>query len=448
MRVSLVCLLLICAFAVACDDNAEPTATTTASASGTAKGLATTPSTPSPPAPTMIPGARDPVFAPDAPFPESVALIVETGCWQCDGPATGLYRVYRDPTGGLRIDSLGERIRQVQDFRHFLTFDASTDGSRLTASVCISGECGDVAVPVEPPITGKFMSDDGGMTWTALEVEGGVVAVLRERVVLRQRTGPGDADGRFVEYPSGSEIARPFLADPTLWPFAFVPNELRWLANDGRALVREDASVSYIFGQHDDTSIAKDARIRDAYLAQDESSLFLTIIPGGFTTGEIYLALTGTNDPRVRSLMRLGDFLYAGAALDGATLLANITSPAPEYIFLPSLIDMDAFTISPIRDPFATDDRFKGGRNYVRAIARGPFARVNTPGDCLNIRATTSVDVNVPPLACAADGVLLEDLAITLEEDGRVWRSVLTPSGIQGWADAAFLEAAPNPPLQ
>src|SRR3990172_2416214 len=32
--------------------------------------------------------------------------IVETGCTQCGAPTTGFVRVYRDPSGGVRVDPL------------------------------------------------------------------------------------------------------------------------------------------------------------------------------------------------------------------------------------------------------------------------------------------------------------------------------------------------------
>jgi hypothetical protein len=43
-------------------------------------------------------------------------------------------------------------------------------------------------------------------------------------------------------------------------------------------------------------------------------------------------------------------------------------------------------------------------------------------------------------LECAPDGVLLVDIGGTSEADGQSWRLVQTPTGIEGWASARFLE--------
>jgi hypothetical protein len=78
------------------------------------------------------------------------------------------------------------------------------------------------------------------------------------------------------------------------------------------------------------------------------------------------------------------------------------------------------------------------GRNYVRAVLQGPFARVVDTGSCLNVRAEPGMTADV--LACAADGVLLRDTGESREVDGATWRRVATPAGIEGWASEEFLE--------
>jgi hypothetical protein len=383
--------------------------------------------------PTVIAGAHAPTFGDDAPFPADVALIVETGCWQCDGGATGLVRLYRDPTGSLRIDRLSDGIG------NFLSFGAATDGSRISASICASGDCSDVSQPAEPPVIETATSEDGGITWSPLPLNG-VALLLRDRTVIRTPPFDGGTSGRYHAYPSGVEIARPPLSDPNSEPFALSREELRWLSADDRALIREDASVSYILDQDGAAGIARNARIERALLF-DDSSMFLTIVPGGFTAGDRYLALTASNDWRIRSLLVWSGGFYLGGALSRSTVIANVTLPAPSYAFLPALIDMETFTVRPIREPFGMEAPFKSGRNFILAVTHGPFARVVSPGDCLNIRGDPALDA--PVLTCAADGVLLQDARITRAAGGRSWRSVITPAGIEGWADLQFLEVRP-----
>lgn len=381
--------------------------------------------------PTVIPGAHVPTFADDAPFPDNVALVVETGCWQCDGGATGLVRLYRDATGALRIDRLSDGIG------NFLSFHASPDGSRLSASICASGDCSDVGQPVDPPVNETANSEDGGITWSRLPLNG-VALLLRDRTILRTPPFDGATTGRYQVYPSGVEIVRPPLSDPRTEPFALSDVELRWLSVDSRALIYEDASVSYILDQDGAAGLAKDARIERALLF-DDSSMFLTIVPAEGTAGDRYLALTEPNNWRIRSLV-MARFELSGA-VGPSTAIGNVTLPAPSYAFLPALIDMETFTIRPIREPFGTEAPFKGGRNFILAVTHGPFARVASPGDCLNIRGDAAL--NAPVLTCAADGVLLQDATLTRASDGRSWRSVITPAGVEGWADLQFLEVRP-----
>jgi len=67
-----------------------------------------TPTSTATPAPDAIDGVEVvPLqFGEEAEIPDDVALIIETGCIQCDGPTTGLVRLYRDPPGQVRTDTL------------------------------------------------------------------------------------------------------------------------------------------------------------------------------------------------------------------------------------------------------------------------------------------------------------------------------------------------------
>ena len=78
------------------------------------------------------------------------------------------------------------------------------------------------------------------------------------------------------------------------------------------------------------------------------------------------------------------------------------------------------------------------GRNYVRAVPHGPFARVVNTGACLNVRQAPGT--SAPVLACAADDVLLKDTGDTREVDGAIWQRVVTPAGLEGWASSQYLE--------
>src|SRR3990172_2587985 len=96
-------------------------------------------------------------IGPEIEFPEDMALIVETGCTQCDGPTTGLTRVYRDPAGTVRTEplfsfeklSLGPRTimtdKGPQDVPALITgFAVTPDASEMIVAVCTQGLCPDL----------------------------------------------------------------------------------------------------------------------------------------------------------------------------------------------------------------------------------------------------------------------------------------------------------------
>jgi len=82
----------------------------------------------------------------------------------------------------------------------------------------------------------------------------------------------------------------------------------------------------------------------------------------------------------------------------------------------------------------------------IDAVQRGSFARVvNTDNTCLNIHSAPRLDA--PILDCAAEGVLLRLGIGTAEAPGGVydvggvtWFSVITPSGVDGFASGDYLE--------
>jgi hypothetical protein len=132
----------------------------------------------------------------------------------------------------------------------------------------------------------------------------------------------------------------------------------------------------------------------------------------------------------------LSDTLVAGNATVPQGLL-----PTPEpgrYVmnFVPVIIDLETGQTHPLAGPF--HELPLSGRNYVRAVLHGPFARVVNTGSCLNVRAEPAMAA--PVLACAADGALLQDTGETREADGATWRRVVMPAGVEGWASSQYLE--------
>ena len=88
----------------------------------------------------------------------------------------------------------------------------------------------------------------------------------------------------------------------------------------------------------------------------------------------------------------------------------------------------------------SNSDYFRVGQPSPPGPKDVPTVRVvNTDNTCVNIRAAPDPIAKV--LDCAAEGVLLQ-LSGQLADDasGNRWRSVITPSGIEGWASTQYLE--------
>ena len=81
-------------------------------------------------------------------------------------------------------------------------------------------------------------------------------------------------------------------------------------------------------------------------------------------------------------------------------------------------------------------DQFSGSG----PVQQGPFLRVVDVGDdCLSITVRAELSHDSEELACVAEQVLLQDQGDVVVNDGVIWRSVRTPVGIEGWADARYL---------
>jgi hypothetical protein len=69
---------------------------------------------------------------------------------------------------------------------------------------------------------------------------------------------------------------------------------------------------------------------------------------------------------------------------------------------------------------------------YLAAIvANAPYATVNTPRDCLNLRDRPSLDA--PTALCIADRVLVIKTGEVTAVDGRRWAKVRLWDGREGW---------------
>lgn len=453
IRLVMVAVAMLVALAIACSD--EPPATTSSEATApSASGSSAMPDrlaeerTP-PTAPASRVGTSNTAslaslrYGDPLDLPENIAVIVETGCFQCDGPATGLLRVYRDPAGRLRSDILIQRPEGGLNNPYINSNAALPDASDLVVSICSRGYCGPANAITDDARTTVLRSRDGGVTWSELiQLDGAydVVALAPGGVVVEgpfaPRDGTAPAAPMYRRYPGAQPVHPPAEARggrPVTLPYG----EVGWLTEDRQRLLRADGAA-YL-----PLDLEPNARVG---MIQPDSSGQRVLV--GWTAGApAQPPPSGAGQIGVfdRLGSRLRAFTSAGLIgpavwLDDGWIIANAavpvlrpTSASQSFTYLPVLVDLAAGEVRPIPDPFDN-----GGRNRIRAVLRGPFARVTPSGGCLNIRAEPRPDATV--LNCAADGVLLRDTGETREAGGETWVRVVAPDRTEGWAAARFLE--------
>jgi len=390
-------------------------------------------------------------FGEEMELPEDVALIIETGCYYCDGPPTGLYRLYRDASGQLRTDALftlealglplhrGNK-EDAWDESYITGIALSDDASEIAAGVCTRGYCGGLGFPTADAETTLYRSLDGGVTWTPFGVlDGGawVVAVVKDGVVVSGPYGTEEeSPPKFSLFPGGEPV-QPTQPPPGVsgWPLMLPGGELAWRTEDGR-LLRSDGSEALALGEG--------AYVGDI-VAEPNGERFAVTWWTDWPSSQNRIGLFSP-DGRPINAFSLSDSARVGGWLSDTLVAGNATVPqgllpTPEpgrYVmnFVPVIIDLETGQTHPLAGPF--HELPLSGRNYVRAVLHGPFARVVNTGSCLNVRAEPAMAA--PVLACAADGALLQETGETREADGATWRRVVMPAGVEGWASSQYLE--------
>jgi len=359
-------------------------------------------------------------------LPDNVALIIETGCTQCDGPTTGFARVYRETSGRLRVDTLftAHENTYADPGRFITSFALDSDASGIVVGLCSTPEkCAWLNGAAPDAQTTLLRSLDGGVTWSELGVLEGdhrVVGISERGVVL---TGPlGAPEQRYWLFPTG-EPSTPPIHDG--WRIFSLPDgRFLWLVDEGRRLVFDNGQELFAAPPAPDgadvwiDSVRLDpAGQRFAVVwewvnspTRNPDKYFLSIVSGEGDLIEVFSA---------EHAIRVGGWLSP------TMVVGNVDWCCP------TLFDLEAGRIRSLRLP-------RSGRDYVQAVVYGPFARVVGTGSCVNVRVGPGVAAGV--VACAADGVLLRDTGEAREVDGGAWLRVVTPAGTEGWASAEYLE--------
>jgi hypothetical protein len=442
LKLALACSVLWAAIALSCSGGkTAPDASVTPPASASAEATqapTSTPQTPgaSPGADGAVPVETLRVGAP-VPLPDNVALIVEVGCWGCDGDFGRLVRIYRDAAGVLQETPL-----LAAPGGHVV----SPDGSQVGFAWCSRGIC-DGFNPTSPDVQSTISwSHDGGITATAyapLDGDYNVVAVVRGVLLARGQT----ADGQPLpmrRYPSGDV----FVPEPQdAIPVAAGWDEIAWLTADRTKLLNGPDIGPLDLGKGRQISGIQPDGVGGERLLVDwtdrvsdvELRCYASIVS---RAGQL---------PRIERTFAADGFCgQPGSWLDADTVVAtyyfrmvDLPSPAgsPDSRgtrLLPAVIDLKTRTIHPILEPFTSTSPYVNGRNTVLAVVQGPFARVANTGSCLNLRTEPRADA--PVLACAADNVLLRLLGRDeTSADGQAWTLVAMPDGEDGWVSPDFI---------
>jgi hypothetical protein len=379
-------------------------------------------------------------------------LIIETGCFQCDGPTEGLLRVYTKADGTPIVDTLldpaalglGPRLYEtdtgVQETAPGVTgFAVSADTSEIWASICIAEFCGSGGLVDWSPNsrTALMRSTDGGVTWErvqTLDVGASVFALLDAGRPLITTADEENAPVTYRTFPDLEAIEPP---EPDAWPLYVHNGEILWRRLEGGELLDSDGEAIVDLGP--------DAAISAVSFAPDKETgadVLVTWSPKD-GAGPYYLTLVDIEGRRAAATYSFPGFMmvaplglakghaYGNTTFDPSRFPEAAGDAAP---YQPAVFDLANGTVHPILDPFA-EAGFRSGRNHVAGVWHWPFVRVDSPGGCLPLLAAGWAS----ELACVADGVLLRPVASPIERDGVTWQPVGAPDGTEGLVDSAFL---------
>ncbi len=424
------------------------------------------------PAPRLPDGAElAPIdVGPGIDLPKDVALIIETGCWQCDGPTTSLTRVHWQATAGqyvfeplISAETMGIAPHVVQTEKGPIElgpvirgFAAEPDASDIVVGICTAGFCGGLEAPSADAVTSLFRSRDGGVTWADYGTLAGAVFIsgaIRNGEILVGRysretaatvppggTPPPLKSPDYYVYPGGEATSTPAGADAYWRPVILPGGDVAWLTHDGRLVDVAGAQIAATGGSF-------------GYLPRVYAAPGGIALEWGYANaGPNYLGVFDANG-HAPLVYQFPSFFLPGPWIGNLRLFGNTgvgtgqpTVPLPSFSagYLPALVDLNERLVHPIVRPFL-DPGASPGRNHVVAVQRGTLLRVVNTGSCLNVRAAP--DAAAPALDCVADGVLLS-LGIgngqypggVYDVGGATWYSVITPAGGEGFASGEYLE--------
>lgn len=364
------------------------------------------------------------VFGTPGSLPVPLSVIVEKGCYQCDGPSSAFERVTLDASGKLKVEEL---YKPTNGYILGSYWDPA--GREHYLSICSRGYCGGVGQVTADAQTTVLRSTDGGVRWQAMGTfDGGVTVAAKtsQGALLNRSTyAIGAFDYRFQLLGTEQVIRPPAGAEPE---YTSSNQLIGWRLADGKTVQGLDGGTLVVLPDVGVTDISVESVLADGTVViswHDGTPplFYLGLIQGG----------------QLVRVYEAPPYLAVGSVLTQAIAFGNGTLPgagdAPLY---PLLIDFGEAKVNVLElfGPVGSD-AYQGQRNRIRLVEPGPFLRVTGAGSCLNVREEPSPGAKV--LGCFADTVLLRDRSDERVANGVTWHKVETPSGATGWASKEFL---------
>lgn len=408
------------------------------------------PPSPPPGAPERIGGVevRELAVGGEAGLPSDLVVYIAPAPWAADSFPVLLWRIYRDPAGAVRRDDLFANAKAQFGPLAIVSWAADERMGEIVFATCPEATCRGTGVGGWAGEFDLYRSIDGGITWGPF---GHVPAITMPRAVSSEGTVMANFQGwsdddrplySFFLHPSGAAVTPPaaFTMPRTVPGFGLV-----WepVYKERRFTVEPsyDAAGTVIpFVQPGPNFQPRLARKTTdgstygawSYVPDRPSDPHLPLVYFGRVDG-------GGNAVWLFTPGRVAEWngpYFAGPDL----LLGNAEVPVAAGSAAPFdvpavLIDLATGIASPLRELNAGLEQFQ--QPLVRGAVTGRVARVNTGGDCLNVRESASA-VSAS-LGCYRDGVLLFERGGSTV-DGVAWVAIITPTGREGWASAEFLE--------
>jgi hypothetical protein len=416
-------------------DNARPEAAVyTGSRPGGAGGLqpllleSETDETAPSPLPTAVDSAPQLAIGEPIAFPDNTTMIIETGCWSCDGPAEALYRVSRHGGEAPRVELLFEADQRRNEGAYITSLALTPDASEIVVAVCTTGYCGGLANPTPGAAATFYRSTDLGSSWHLIGTSSeamAVVAITLRGIVLT-------FDYSSFWFNNGEPLTKP-APDAEIVFGSRRSGEVIWWLPATRTLLAPASGQTI---NVPDASYAPDTSLN---AGQPPLIVWSPDYDARTETFPGFRLSTVAQDGTLASISSPLAFIMPAAWLADGLVVASVETPAPvehegrRFEFMrpiPSVIDFETGVVHPIAGVF--EPPVFGGRNRVLAVVTtASYLRVEVEG-CLLLRDRPRRNGAV--IGCVPSGTLLRPSGEQRYVPGQWFRGVWLPDGRHAWA--------------